>query len=130
MPPAATQPDLQSCIRDCLDCYSTCRQMAMNHCLEEGGRHVAPEHFRLMISCAEMCRTAADFMLGSSKLHARTCTVCAEVCEACAQSCEAVGNMDECVRACLKCAESCRTVALGGTAQGKLLQPRRGPLRI
>ena len=122
--------EMADCVRDCLDCYATCRQTAMNHCLEEGGRHVEPEHFRLMMNCAEMCRTAADFMLSSSRFHARTCTVCAEVCDACAQSCEAIGTMEECVRACLKCAESCRRMAIGGTAQGKLLQPAHGPLGI
>ena len=43
----------------CLECYSICRETAMNHCLEAGGQHVEPEHFRLMASCAEICRTAA-----------------------------------------------------------------------
>jgi hypothetical protein len=129
MPPIPSDPAMQRCIRDCLDCYSVCKQTAMNHCLEEGGRHVEPEHFRLMIGCAEMCRTAADFMLGSAKLHTRTCAICAEVCDACAQSCEAIGTMDECVRACRKCQESCLTLAVSAAA-GKLLQPHRSDLRI
>ena len=26
----------------------------MNHCLKTGGKHVEPDHFRLMLNCAEM----------------------------------------------------------------------------
>jgi len=70
---------------------------AMNHCLEVGGKHLEPTHFRLMINCAEICQTSANFMLSGSPYHKLTCGICAQVCEACAQSCEQIGNMDECV---------------------------------
>ena len=103
-----TNQQMQQCIRECLQCYQTCLHEAMNHCLETGGKHVKPTHFRLMINCAEICRTAADFMLSSSSVHQRVCAACAEVCEACAQSCAQVGEMDECMKACRRCAESCR----------------------
>src|SRR3954469_5353940 len=95
---------MQQCIDSCLQCYQTCRRESMNHCLEAGGKHIEPVHFRLMTNCAEICRTAADFMLSSSNLHARICAACAEVCDACAQSCEQVGEMEECVEACRRCA--------------------------
>jgi hypothetical protein len=108
---------MQQCIQECLQCYQTCRHEAMNHCLETGGKHVEPTHFRLMMSCAEICRTAADFMLSSSPLHVRICAACADVCDACAQNCEQVGDMDECVQACRRCAESCRQMAGGTSAQ-------------
>lgn len=101
----------QECIEACQNCHSVCLQMAMNHCLEIGGKHVEPEHFRLMLSCAEICQTSANFMLSGSPLHSRICAACAEVCEACAQSCEKVGDMDACVEACRRCAESCRKMA-------------------
>lgn len=83
----------------------------MNQCLETGGDHVAPEHFRLMINCADICRTAADFMLSSSRLHGQVCAACAEVCDACAVSCENLGDMERCVRACRECAQNCRAMA-------------------
>lgn len=102
---------MQQCIRECLDCYAVCEQMAANHCLEQGGRHVEPHHFRLMMNCAEICRTAAHFMLTSSVLHARTCAVCAETCEMCADSCAQLDGMEDCVQACRRCAESCREMA-------------------
>lgn len=106
--------DMQKCIQECLQCHQTCKQEAMTHCLEAGGKHVEPAHFRLMINCAEICHTCADFMLSNSNVHARICAACAEVCDACAASCEQLGDMDECVQACRRCAESCAQMA--GTA--------------
>ena len=102
---------LQACIVDCLECHSLCRQVAMNHCLEAGGEHVHPEHFRLMDDCAEICRTAADFMLSSSSFYPQVCALCAEICEACARSCESLDGMGVCARACRGCAESCGRLA-------------------
>lgn len=118
--------DMQQCIDDCLACYRTCMQSAMNRCLEAGGRHVAPEHFRLMMNCAEICRTAADFMMSSSPLHARICAACADVCEACGDSCEQLGDMDDCVQACRRCTRSCQQMAgdrMGMPFSGKGAQP-------
>ena len=102
---------MQSCIQECQKCHAVCLGMASTHCLELGGAHVEPNHFRLMLACAEICQTAANFMLINSPLHTRTCAVCAEVCDECAQNCEQVGNMDECVEACRHCAESCRQMS-------------------
>jgi hypothetical protein len=83
----------------------------MNHCLKAGGKHVEAEHFRLMMNCAEICQTSANFQLSSSYFQHRLCEVCAEVCEACVADCEQIGGMDECVVACEQCAESCRKMA-------------------
>lgn len=107
----AMSQEMQQCIQECLNCHRVCLQEAMNHCLEMGGKHTEANHFRLMINCAEICQTSANFLLSNSPLHKRTCAVCAEVCEACAQSCERVGDMAECVEACRRCAESCRRMA-------------------
>jgi hypothetical protein len=117
-----TSPEIQHCIDDCLHCYRTCLQTSMTHCLETGGRHTEPEHFRLMTNCAELCRTAADFMLSGSDLHAVVCSACAEVCNACADSCEQIGEMNDCVQACRNCMRSCESMAQGAGAA--LAQPR------
>jgi hypothetical protein len=101
---------MQNAIKACLDCHSMCVQTAMNFCLEQGGRHVEQGHFRLMLNCAELCQTSANFMLSGSPLHGRVCGVCAEACEACAKSCEQVGEMRECVEECRRCAKSCRSM--------------------
>ena len=36
--------DMQACIDECLRCYQTCLRIAMNHCLDAGGKHVEPYH--------------------------------------------------------------------------------------
>ena len=125
----ASNHGMESCIAQCLECYRVCSQMALNHCLERGGRHVEPHHFRLMINCAQICRTAADFMLAGSELHVRVCAVCAEVCEACAESCEEL-DMPQCVEACHLCADSCRQMAnpQPGKERAALLQPAVTPM--
>jgi hypothetical protein len=114
MPHQQLSPELNDCIRLCLDCYRSCQQTAAVHCLEMGGRHVEPHHFRLMLSCAEVCRTAAALMLNNSRQHPLQCGVCAELCRQCAESCREVGDMDDCVAACEACAESCERMATSG----------------
>jgi len=106
---------MESCIEACNHCHQVCLQTAMNLCLETGGKHVEAEHFRLMMNCAEICQTSANFQLGSSSFSQRLCAICAEVCEACAADCRKIGGMDECVEACRQCADSCRQMA--GSAQ-------------
>lgn len=102
--------EMQACIDECLRCYQTCLGMAMNHCLQVGGTHTEPAHFRLMMACAEICRTSAHFMLIGTGHHKHTCAECAEICEQCASSCEQVGDMQACVEACRRCAQSCRSM--------------------
>ncbi|MBR0967183.1 four-helix bundle copper-binding protein [Bradyrhizobium diazoefficiens] len=106
-----TSKEMQACIDECLRCYRMCLGTAMTHCLEAGGEHVAPQHFRLTMACSEMCRTAAHFMLLHSPHHAHVCKECAEICTECAKDCERLGGMDDCVTACTRCAESCRAMA-------------------
>ena len=106
-----TSDRMQRCIDECLECYQCCLGMAMTHCLDTGGKHVEPEHFKLMMACAEICRTAAHFMLLNSPHHQHVCRECAEICAECAKDCERVGGMNDCVLACNLCAESCRAMA-------------------
>lgn len=108
---SAAHLSMQSCIDICNRCAQTCLQTAMNHCLEMGGRHVEPEHFRLMMNCAEICQLSANFMLSSSRFHHLACEACAEICEACAMDCDSIGDMEECASICHKCADSCKQMA-------------------
>jgi len=103
--------DMEECIEDCIECHHVCFELAMNHCLERGGEHTEPAHFRLMINCAEICQTTANFMLSGSDLHTLTCDLCAEICRRCADDCEQFDGMDECVEACRRCAETCERMA-------------------
>ena len=103
--------EMRSCIEDCQACAAVCLSDAIQHCLAKGGRHTEPEHFKLMLDCAEFCQTAANFMARGSDHVAHVCRECAEICRACADSCEALGDMAECVEACRRCAESCEKMA-------------------
>jgi hypothetical protein len=98
MQSASRSAELQACIVDCLACYRLCRRQAADD---------------LMNDCAEMCRTAADFMLRSSAFYPQVCALCADICEACAQSCEGIGTLEACAYACRGCAQSCRRLARG-----------------
>ncbi|WP_424360388.1 four-helix bundle copper-binding protein [Methylocystis parvus] len=103
--------EMQSCIDECLRCYQMCFGMAMTHCLEQGGDHVKPSHFRAMIACANMCREAADMMLMKAPQARETCLLCAQVCEDCAKECDPLPDMKECAEECRRCAEECRKMS-------------------
>jgi hypothetical protein len=102
---------MQRCIEHCLECRRVCYEMAMTHCLREGGPHVEQAHLSLMINCATMCQTAADFMLSESPLHPEVCRVCADVCASCAQSCARLAGMEACEQACRRCESTCSEMA-------------------
>lgn len=106
-------PQLDECIRLCLDCARVCTE-TMAYCHEMGGAHVQPEHIKLLADCEEICQLSAHFMLRGSEFHTQTCGVCAEVCESCAAGCEQFDDdatMAACVEACRRCAESCRAMS-------------------
>jgi len=103
--------EMKSCIEACQRCYATCLQTAMHHCLETGGPHTEPKHFRLMMACAETCRTSAALMLIGSDHHRAQCALCAKLCESCARDCERIGGMADCVAACRACATECRSMS-------------------
>lgn len=104
---------MQTCIDHCQRCHSVCLQ-TVTHCLTLGGRHAAAAHIRLLLDCAEICQTSANFMLRQSEFHAQTCGVCAEICQQCADDCARFADdqmMQQCVQSCRQCAESCQQMA-------------------
>lgn len=104
---------MEACIEACRDCASTCTE-TVRYCLDMGGEHADARHVALLLDCAQICQTSADFMLRGSDLSGRICAACAEVSERCAESCERFGD-DEMMRAsaeaCRRCAESCRQMS-------------------
>lgn len=108
---------MNRCIENCQFCHRVCLSEMVNHCLEAGGSHLAPRHLKLMMDCAQICQTSADFMIRSSAFHASLCGICAQICDECAKSCMEVGDMDTCAEACRQCAESCRQMS--GMASGE-----------
>jgi hypothetical protein len=115
-------------IQACWACRQECQDMLFNHCLEIGGKHLDPDHVRIMMDCIEMCQTAADAMVRRSPVHAVICTACAEVCDACADSCQKVGGvgMELCADACRECAALCRQMANGPHMAGRWVDERSG----
>ena len=106
---------IQECIQNCLDCHSICLNTVSTYCIHQDGMHIEPAHVRLMLDCAEICETSANFMLRGSELHLRSCDFCAEVCDRCAKDCDRFSNdsqMKACANMCRRCAESCRQMAL------------------
>lgn len=101
----------QRCIDDCLQCHRICLSMAMGQCLEQDGEQTAPTHFRLLMSCAEVCIATAHLMMMESSHHRHLCSECAEICLECAADCEGLSDMSACVAACRTCAESCLEMA-------------------
>jgi len=103
---------VQECIVECDSCHDVCVE-TIGYGLAAGGRLADAAHLTLLMDCAQICQTAADFMLRGSTLHTSTCRTCAEVCEACARSCERLDSpeMRTCADACRRCAESCRAMA-------------------
>ena len=103
--------EMERGIRDCLECYRVCVDTAINHQLRVVARHLEPAHIRLLLSCAEICQTAATVMMSGSPLHKPTCRVAAKLCRRCASECERLGDLEECARAARHCADSCQQVA-------------------
>lgn len=105
--------DTNACTDACLACARDCLATATTYCLAKGGDHAEPVHMRLMLDCAEICRTAADFMIRGSEQHHLVCAVCAEVCTECALSCDRLHDdrMHHCAEVCRHCAELCRSMS-------------------
>lgn len=106
-----TDQEMQECIQNCLNCHRICLE-TVSHCLQMGGKHADPGHIRLLLDCAEICATSANFMIRGSTFHSRTCGICAEVCQRCAEDCEQLGANDQqmkaCAETCKRCAQSCQ----------------------
>ena len=104
--------EVRECIQDCIDCYRTCNQTLIR-CLSMGGKHAELEHFNLIMDCARICNTNADFMLRNSTYYPQTCGLTADICDECADVCDRFEDdfMKECASVCRRCAESCREMA-------------------
>lgn len=102
--------EMVRCVDDCLLCYKECLATAMAS-PSSVKMDALSAHFRLMMACSEMCRTAAHFMLIDSPHHKHTCGECAEICADCANECRRLGGMEACVAACEACSASCKAMA-------------------
>jgi hypothetical protein len=104
--------EMRRCIENCVECYKICMEATM-YSAQKGGDYVKPKHLRLLMECANICNTSANFMLLGSEHHEKTCEVCAEVCRQCAEECNEIDDamLKNCAEICLRCAESCQEMA-------------------
>ncbi len=107
-----TSEEVRECLKDSLDCYQTCTETTQR-CLSMGGKHAAQEHINLLMDCAKICNTNADFMLRNSTYYPQTCGITADICDECGDACDRFEDdfMKECASVCRRCAESCREMA-------------------
>ena len=108
------QDELLECVEECLNCHAVCT-MTLQHCLAKGGgAHTELNLVALLLDCAEMCQTSANFMLRGSPYHVLTCGACAELCRACENACRALPNDEQvahCADVCAECSASCGSMA-------------------
>jgi hypothetical protein len=112
--PHLLSSEMRERIADCSECHNICVE-TITHCLETGGKNVEASHIRMVLDCAQICVTSADFMLRGSDLHRQTRGVCADACVRCTDECERLIEDDKltlrCSQVCRRCAESCRQMA-------------------
>ena len=83
---------------------------------------------RLLLDCAEICRTSADFMIrGSDAASAHLPRPAPPICARCADECDRMGEdpyMAACAEICRRCAESCGEMAEAyGVADRQRVEP-------
>ena len=106
---------VQDCIEACLNCHAACT-MTAQHALAEGGEKGDINMVGVLLDCAEICQTSANFLLRGSPFHAVTCAACAELCRACEEACRSISGDERlvhCAEICAACAESCERMASG-----------------
>lgn len=108
-----THDELQECIEECLNCHAVCT-ITLQHCIASGGDYTEVNLVGIILDCAEMCQTSANFMLRGSPYHVITCAACAELCRACEEACRGVPGDEQlahCAEICATCAGACDRMA-------------------
>ena len=111
---SARTHSMERCIENCSNCQRTCLETAARHFRGEHTPKLEEAHVRLLLDCAQICSTSADFMMRGSDMHGHTCGACAAICDRCADECDRMGEdpyMAACAEICRRCAESCREMA-------------------
>lgn len=111
--------DMQECIEECLNCHAVCT-MTLQHCIASGGEITEVNLVGLLLDCAELCQTSANYMLRGSPYHVITCAAAAELCRACEEACRGVSNDEQlthCADVCAGCAEACDRMAQMGSEE-------------
>ncbi|MBA3889314.1 MAG: four-helix bundle copper-binding protein [Gemmatimonadaceae bacterium] len=105
--------EIQQCIEECLNCHAACT-MTAQYALGEGGDKADPGLVGVLLDCAEICQTSANFMLRGSPYHGATCAACAELCRASEEALREFADDEQlahCAEMCASCATSCEQMA-------------------
>lgn len=105
---------MEQCIEYCTNCHRTCLEATARHFRGEREPKLNEALVRLLLDCADICRTSADFMIRGSDQHQHTCRTCAAICTRCADECDKIGEdpyMAACAEICRRCATSCAQMA-------------------
>ncbi|MBI2236735.1 MAG: four-helix bundle copper-binding protein [Magnetospirillum sp.] len=107
---------LTDCADACVNAHRACTEAAI-HGIQQGGEVAEWELVQLLLDCADITETNANFMMRSSRLHHLTCQVAAEVADRCATACERHAASDirlkECAESCRRAATWCRKTVRG-----------------
>ncbi len=109
---------MDACIEACLQAHVVCT-MTAQYAMLQGSQRIPVEVAGLLLDCAQICQTSADFMLRGSPYHEVTCGACAVLSRACAEACRSVQGEEElahCAEVCDECASLCAQMA--GTDEG------------
>lgn len=102
---------LSDCVDACLAAHRACTESVI-HGLQQGGDVGEWDLVQLLLDCADISETAANFLLRSSRLHHLTCQVTAEIADRTATACEKHAADDALLRetaeACRRAATACR----------------------
>lgn len=98
------------CLRNCTECHNVCLEMSVQ---PQVVTKLGADDVKLLLNCAEMCATCADFLDTNSPYHPLICGTCSTICDACTQMCERSGLdvLRSCATTCSTCADSCRRMA-------------------
>lgn len=101
--------DTHACIDACLTAHRLCLGTAATHGLGMGGQHASPRHMNLLLDCAAMCQSTADFAIRRSEMTGFVAGLCSHICKICGDECDefADDSMRECAKACHHCAREC-----------------------
>jgi hypothetical protein len=103
-------PETKECITALQACHAACLQFATFDCLEGGILQVEANRIRLMLDCAEICQTAANFLIRDSDHYLRVCREAAVICEDLSSVCCKITTMKRVLVACNNCVSACRAI--------------------
>jgi hypothetical protein len=111
-PPSIGTKEMDECVQYCMECHRACtRTVTHLIALEDDTEPADARQLTLLLDCAQLSATCADFMIRASEFSTMIGGLCAEVCRSCKQVCEGLEAADavaqECAAACGRCANAC-----------------------